>query len=196
MNNFADRINEEEFNQFRQGDQKSFRKIFDAYQQLIYKYILSYCKDTAEAEELVQEVFITLFINRLKIDNRAGIYPYLFVVAKRMTISNFKRKIVQSKYIHYLGSSWTEECYDTEKDLEASELLKNLQSIIRRLPARQQEVFYMNRFESLSYEEIAHKTGLSIHTVKNHLVAASKRVKWEVAKIYILLLIIKIFFVD
>lgn len=193
MSDFGEGITDEEFNRFKSGEQNAFRKIFDAYQQIIYKYILSYCKNSEEAEELVQEVFVLLFVNRLKIDNAAGIYPYLFVVAKRMTISNFKRKIVQSKYLDHLSYSWKEECSDTEKDLDASELSTALRRIIEKLPSRQQEIYCLNRFEDLSYQEIADKIGVSKNTVKNHLIAASKTVKWKIAKLYIQSLLI-IFF--
>ena len=195
MSDFGKGITEEEFNRFKDGEQSAFRKIFDAYQHLIYKYILSYCKNAEEAEELVQEVFVLLFVNRLKINNATGIYPYLFVVAKRMTISNFKRKVVQSKYLNHLSYNWIEECSDTEKDLDASELSTVLQSIIAKLPSRQQEIYCLNRFEDLSYQEIADKIGLSKNTVKNHLIAASKTVKWKIAKLYTQLLMI-IFFLD
>ena len=171
---------------FKSGDQSAFRRIFNVYYKTIYYYALRFLKREEEAEELVQEVFIMLFLNRTKIDDASAIYPYLYTIAKRLVISDFRKKIVESKYDAYLENVWSEEDKQTEESMDSKELSILWDKAIASLPSKQKEIYALSKFEGLSYQEI------SKNTVKNHLLTASKTVKLIMKGIYLLVLLIRI----
>lgn len=186
MSKHIHHLSEDEFLNFKAGNHTVFRKIFDSYNQQVYNYTYSFCKNHEEAEELVQEVFIALYLNREKIEHHLGLYPYLSVVAKRLTISLFRRKIVESRFEEHLKIGWEEGSKSTESRLDSNELNHIWTGAIKSLPHKQKEVYEMNKLDGLSYQEIAEKIGVSKNTVKNQLIMASKKIKLIVKSAYLL----------
>ncbi len=184
MRDLKNTISKTDFKDFKKGCQAAFKLIFNLYHRILYSYVLGYCKNADEAEELVQEAFVTLFLQRSKFRSPDGIYPFLFTSVKRLMISSFRKKVVRMKYDEYLKQHWREECEQTENQLDSAELSGVLESVIEALPERQREVYTLNKFEDLSYQDIAALLGVSKNTVKNHLTAASRTVRDKIEKAY------------
>lgn len=182
-----------DFESFKGGAQSTFRFIFDSYHQLLYTYIHSFCGDDAETEDIIQEAFVALYVNRMKLENADGIYPYLLTSAKRITISNFRKKVVRTNYRDYIKQTWQEDSLQTEETLKERELSTLLTQVVDQLPNKQREVYRLNKFENLSYHDISKKLGISKNTVKNHLVAASASVKGKMEKIYLFVIFFNFF---
>lgn len=179
-------IAEAEFQRFLAGEELGFRQVFDRYQQILYRYAVSVARCDFEAEEVVQEAFIQLFKGRRQLNTHAQIYPYLFVIVKRMLIANFRKKVVQAKYQKYLGQDWDEGCMATQQGLELNELNGLLQTAMDNLSPKEQEAFRLNKLQGLSYDDISAHTGTSRHTVKNQIIAASKKIRLQLEKYYFL----------
>jgi len=190
----SNKLTQEEFLGFKSGNCNTFKKVFEIYHRVIYKYVISYCKINEEAEEIIQEIFTNLYLNRDKIEELNGIYPYLFTLAKRMTITNFKHSLVKSKYNLYLKYTWKESYDQIEESMSAAELSIILENIINELPPKQQEIYRLKSNKNLSYKQIAEKIGISQNTVKNHLVAAYKTVKLKISKSDLYILIIYFYY--
>ena len=182
-------IFESDFQQFTLGDQRAFQKIFNIYYKILYYYAIGFVKRNEEAEELIQEVFVMLFLNRTKIDKADAIYPYLFTITKRLVISSFRKKVIESKFETYLGRSWSEQDKGTEEYMDGKELDLLWNQAIASLPAKQKEIYSLSKFEGLSYQEIADKIGISKNTVKNHLLTASKTIKLIMKGVYLIILL-------
>lgn len=184
MSNPKQVISDEEFQQFRKGTHASFQKLFDLFNRQLFSYIFAFTKSKEDTEELLQESFVALFTNRHHIQSPSGIYPYLFVIAKRMLISDFRKKVVRAKFQNYLSSSWTEASSETEELLDGRDLSSAVEQLMRTLPQKEQEVFLLSKFHGMSYQEIAEYSGISKNTVKNQLISASKKIKWKIKKSY------------
>ena len=184
MNNQHLGLSEEEFQLFKTGDHSSFQKVFNLFNKQVFSYIFAFTKSKEDSEELVQESFVSLFTNRNNILHKEGIYPYLFVIAKRMLISDFRKKVVRSKYQSHLSLSWCEETSETQELLDEKDLYFTLESLMETLPIKEQEVFRLSKLHGMSYQEIAEKSGTSKNTVKNQLISASKKIKWKLKKAY------------
>lgn len=193
INSIGLTLTQEEFILFKQGNQIAFQKVFSAHFDVLFFYALKFLKQREETEELIQEVFVSLFINREQITNQLGLYPYLFTITKRKVITNFRRKVIKAKFEIHLKQNWNEEIQGTSELLNVRELYGVLQRAIDSLPTKQREVYFLSKFEGLSYQEIADKIGVSKNTVKNHLIIASKRVKLIISSIYLLLLLFNVF---
>lgn len=178
-------ITEQELESFKQGCELSFRLIYDRYHQILYRYSLSVAASEFDAEEAVQETFIQFFKNRDKIDTPAGIYPYLFSLTKRFLIIRFRQKVVKAKYNQHLEINWNGATNSTEDIIRERDLHSLLERYVNMLPPKQKQVYQLRREKGLSYDEISIILGISINTVKNHLIAASKKIKPIIEKHYL-----------
>lgn len=173
---------------FKRGDQRAFEKIFEAYQPLIASYVLGFTHSLEESEEICHEAFVKLYLKREQIASSDGVYPYLFTIAKRITISNFRKKVSHKKYEDCLKNSWQEAVDDTREQIAAREFEKAIDHEVQLLPLKQREVYLLNKRQELSYLEIANLMGISINTVRNHLVGAVKQLKLRLAEYHVSLL--------
>ncbi len=182
--NSIDILTEEEFDLFKRGEEKVFRKIFDCYNQMLYSYAHAFTKSAFEAEEAVQESFIQLFRAATSLQSPSQVYPFLFVVTKRTLIKSFRKKVSQAKYSRHLQHMWTERSTCTQEQLDVNELNSLVQAAMRGLSVKEKEVFTLNKLSGLSYDEISDYTGASRNTIKNQIISASKKIRLTLEKYY------------
>ncbi len=180
---------------FEEGDERAFSRIFDLYYDLIFQKVFRFCRNKEEAEEITQEAFIQLFMHRDKIKDCDGFFPYLYITAKRLAISFYRKKVVRQEYQNEWKKNWQEYDQPTEVALDGKYLKGILSEVLEELPPQQQLIYRMNKLEGYSYQEIAEKAGLSKNTVRNHLSLASKFIRLKLEKIlFLAMLIYKLFF--
>ncbi|NPE45702.1 sigma-70 family RNA polymerase sigma factor [Sphingobacterium prati] len=173
----------DDFRLLQAGDQSVFGVVFNYWQPIIYFKVRQLCKTDSDAEEVTQEVFIEFYLKRTQLSNPESIFPFLFTIAKRMAISNFRKSLIRSNYLQSLGQTWLESSFSLQEELDARELEVILESIIEQLPPQQQAIYRRSKFEEQSYQEIADEEGLSKNTVRNHMSLASKFVRFKLDKI-------------
>lgn len=176
-----------DFKAFKDNDQKAFKKVFECYHASLFRYISSLTQASEEAEEIVQEGFILLYLHKHKIERAEDIYPYLFTIVKRLTISHFRRQTTSAKYLEELKIHWNEREDSTANTLAEHEIRDVLHQSINMLPERQKQVYTMNKLEDKSYQEIADDLGLSRNTVKNQIIAATKIIRLKLSKYHLLI---------
>lgn len=171
-----------DFLQFQTGNQIIFREIFDRYNKSIYHYAYTILKDEYETEEVVQNSFIQLFKVKHTLTTPQSIYPYLFVITKRMVATTFRKRILRAKQQDIHHHIWEEQCDHTEEAIYSNDLNRILLNFIDKLPPKQREIYLLNKIEGYSYEEISQFTGSSKNTIKNQLINASKKIRTQLAK--------------
>lgn len=179
---------------FQQGDERVFECVYNTYFDIVLEKVYRLCHDVSVAEGIVQESFVQLFLNREKLKDPEGIYPYLYTVSRRLAISHFRKKIHQEQYQEYCADIWTESTHESQKRIEDKNLMDVLQKAIDELPRQQGLVYRMNKLEDKSYREIAETIGLSKNTVRNHIANASKVIRLKLHNLLILLILLKICF--
>lgn len=184
----------EEFERFQMADGRVFRKIFDNYQPSLLEKVCRLTSSAAEAEEIVQEVFVQLFLKRNEIPAAEAIFPFLYVVAKRLAISNFRKEVIRKQYRMDSGNIQLNTSPCGHIQLEHKEHEQMLQKAIDALPAQQKRIYQMNKLEEKSYKEIAEHIGISRNTVRNHLTAACSFVKLRLQKILFTLTILLVLY--
>ncbi len=179
-----------DFKAFKDNDQKAFKKVFECYHASLLRYISGLTQVCEDAEEIVQEGFVLLYLHKHKLQRTEDIYPYLFTIVKRLTISYFRRQTTSAKYIQELRIHWNEQEDSTANTLAENEIWEALHSSIEELPERQKQVYTMNKLEDKSYQEIADDLGLSRNTVKNQIIAATKVIRLKLSKYHLLIFFI------
>jgi RNA polymerase sigma-70 factor (ECF subfamily) len=169
------------------GDLKAFETLFNDYYEKLAYYAYQYLKDKDSAEDVVQELFSKLWINRDKLSVNTSINAYLYGAVRNACLNQIKHQKVKEGY---LSSSVFPTEYDSfiPNEIDAKELDRIIQSSIIDLPPERQKIFLLSRNQGLKYQEIAEKLGISVKTVEAQM-GKSLRFLRERLKEYLLVLI-------
>ncbi len=164
----------------RASDGGAFEQLFRAYCQPLINFARRYVKDLAIAENVVQDIFLTVWSNRSQLDPSLSIKTYLFTAVKNQALKHLRHSDVERKSTEYLrlseASPKTPEDEWREKEVAAS-----LHQAIEGLPERCRLIFSMNRFDRLTYAEIAQVEEISIKTVETQMGRALKFLRTHLA---------------
>ncbi len=179
----------------KKGDMLAFDTIYERYCKRLYGFVLRYIKQEADAEEIVQEVFIKIWEARSKIDVYSSFESFIFTIAYNTTISLLRKRVNEKKYLEHLGSlQQFDNGNEIIDEIQFNELNEKVQSLLNELSPRQKEIFLLSREEGLTHDEIAKRLNISANTVKNHMVAALSFLKSNIdSKLIINLLFIHLF---
>jgi RNA polymerase sigma-70 factor (family 1) len=162
--------NDEELMQEIKADNMfAFDTLYKKYSRRLYKFSFSILKSTEDSENIVQDVFLSLWENRHKVEKNASIKYYVFTIAQNSAVSLIRKKARESNYIDFLK---LQQCLTQEPvnlEIEYNELTKELNDIVNNLPQRQKEVYILHRVKGLKYQEIAEMLNISVNTIENHM---------------------------
>ncbi len=162
--------NKELLLQLREGDRVAFYNIYERYCNRLYGFVFRYIKQEADAEGIVQEVFIKVWESRSKIDIYSSFEAFLFTIAYNATISLLRKRVTEKKYLEHLKSiQQINTTPDLTDEIYFNELNSKVQKLLDKLTPRQKEIFQLSRDKGLSHNEIAEKLNISVNTVKKHI---------------------------
>lgn len=190
-------INTELLQKAAQGDEPSFAALYRYGVKRLGTYLLQLTRSQETAEEITQEVFISLWRSRQKLAEIRDFDNYLFIVARNRAMSEFRRLALEKKLHTTLRQANDQTTNSFAIENEEAELRRKLQAChqqaIEQLPARQKQVYLLSRESDLSRKEIAEKLGIAPETVKASLAAAVRSVqahmKTEMGTLYFLALL-------
>ena len=162
--------------QLKLSDHKAFNSLYELYWRQVYNFCRLYLNNHTVAEEVVQEVFITLWESRSSINEEENFKGLLFIIT-RNRIFNHHRKSVNEDFYKMTVLSAMENSYNMEEEIEARNLSDYIDRLINELPPRRREIFNLSRKEHKSYKEIAGELGISEKTVENQISEALKYLK-------------------
>lgn len=151
-----------------------YNNAVDKYADAIYRFVLKNLKDEEEAKDIVQDVFVKLWLNHAEVNSEKQ-KSYLFTLAYRQTI-DFVRK--QKHVQDFYGNR---EVF-TEANFEYFDIQEILHKAVNSLPADQKAVVLLRDFEGYSYQEIAEITKLTEAQVKVYIFRARKTMKIYLSK--------------
>lgn len=155
----------------QKDDRVAFYNIYERYSKRLYGFVLRYIKQKEDAEEIVQEAFLKIWESRNKIDAYGSFESFLFTIVYNTTISLLRKRINEKKYLEHVKSlQHPESSPDLIDEIQFNELNERVHSLLNELTPRQQEIFQLSREHGLSHDEIAKKLGISVNTVKKHMV--------------------------
>ena len=159
-----------------------FKESFDLYFERVVAYVYGYCRDRESAKNIAQDCFVAFWENIDKVESSRTPLPYLFFVAKNMTLNYLKHNAVKDKYNSYCAKREIELQY---KALNSSVLDFVMERELERLISKSmeqmkepvRETFYLSRFRSMTNEEVAKYLGISVKTVEYRISSALRIVK-------------------
>jgi RNA polymerase sigma-70 factor, ECF subfamily len=154
-----------------EGDKREFEKIFFEFFGLLFSLSFQYTRNKTVSEDMAQDAFVKLWENRLNLKTDSNIRNFLYTVTKNNCLNYLRDAQISQKHLgriqrtelkyaeeslQKLGNSW----------VEFDELRGQLHNALEKLPPDLREVFMMNRYEGLTYKQVAVKLNIAEKTVE------------------------------
>lgn len=159
------------------GDVAAFKYIFQKHRNKVYSIALGFAETGAAAEDMVQEVFMKLWINKAKLAGVENFEAYLNTVTRNHLL-NYLRKLANDHLLYQkLFNQYTGQTEELSDNIVYHELENMVRKAVNQLPPQQKRVYNFCRVEGLKHEEIAEKMGIARSTVKGHMVEALSNIR-------------------
>ncbi|MEP7257825.1 MAG: RNA polymerase sigma-70 factor [Flavitalea sp.] len=175
------------------GDEEAFRVLYDHYGKKALTIARKMLHAEAEAMDVLQEVFIKIWINRGKLSQVDNFSAYFNAITRNYLFNVLRKKLNEQSVLTELTSNSHSAGADKHDPVTIRQLRDVLNNAIHKLPPRQQTVFELSRLEGLKQEDIAARLQISRETVKRHLAEAVRNLRSMLASethVIVLLLVI------
>lgn len=173
--------------QIKVGDLKAFEQLFKAYHKPLLVYATTIIKDGDESQDVVQQVFVTVWKNRTSIEIHTSVRAFLYRAVYNACLNKIKQQAVRTSYAKEV--QLTNRTATVTETIHQKELQQKIDEAIGQLPDQCGKIFKMSRYDNLKYQEIADNLALSIKTVENQMGKALKLMR-EKLKEYLPFLIL------
>ncbi len=151
------------------GDEKSFRQLFDQYWDTVYNTSFAFTKSSALAEELTQDIFLKIWMQREKLSGIEKFKDYLFIIARNHIFNELRKKVHEQSFADHLFNYFEETANTPEQQFLLRETEQLINEAVKQLPSQQQLIYCLSRQQGLCHQEIADKLHISTNTVKSHI---------------------------
>lgn len=150
------------------GDTAAFRALYDLYFDRLAAFVFKLCKLESVTEDIVQEVFLKIWVNRASLAQVSNLEGYIFTIAHHRVMDHLRALSRETRLREMIAT--TDHSSDLpESPLQLKELQHLIQAALAELSPQKQQVFFLYKYQGLSHDEIAAAMGLAKSTVKNHL---------------------------
>jgi len=141
-------------------------QLYDRYSQVVYAVAMRVLRDTAAAEDVLQEVFMQLWRNPAAFDSsRGNLAPWLAVIARNRAVDVLRKRRPQDD----ISEVTLAVLPDMAGDADRAQVAEKVRSVLKDMPQPQRSALEMAYFEGYSHSEIAQKTGEPLGTVKTRI---------------------------
>jgi len=154
-----------------------FEEVYDLFWSKLYSVAYNYFRDKTTAQELVQDVFVTLWVKREHLGHVEDLSAYLFRAMKNRIYDQFDKMASREKLARHAQQLFSEETHTTEETVAYDETLDLLNREIDKLPYTTRTIFRLSRFDRYTNEEIATRLHVSGKAVEYHITQALKKLR-------------------
>lgn len=170
----------------RQGSHEAFETVFVAYYNKTKAFIDGYIKSEQDAEELAEDLFVTLWMNHPSIDTSKSFDSYLHTIARNAALNFLKHKYVEDAYVSNLSDA--PHTSTSEEDLIAKELGLLVDDFVEKMPEQRKQIYILSRKEGLNNAEIAERLNTTKRNVESQLSLALKEIRKVISGFFLSLL--------
>lgn len=160
----------------KRDNKAAFTEVVNRYSDILFRFIHRRTDNFEDSQDIVQEIFTSLWKNRDRIIIKDSLYPYLFQSAKYKVIDLLitKQKEIKQSSEYSINKHI---CYNTEEELLAKELADLIKKHVDKMPNSMKKAFTLSRYEAMSIKDIAGQLSLSEQTVKNNISLAISKLR-------------------
>lgn len=158
-------------------DLHSFNTLYNETYQRFVRFAYGYIKDEALAEDVVSEAFTTYWVNKDTLSTNSNPKAYILTVVKNKCLNHLQHLQVKHRAEQEISEheEWRMSVNINSLDacnpdfIFSDEISSLIDSTLDRMPAKTKEIFTLNRYEGLSYTEIAQKLGMNSKSIEYHM---------------------------
>jgi RNA polymerase sigma-70 factor (ECF subfamily) len=177
---------EEIIRRLKSDDKSALDDLFGCYYPRLYLFSKSILKIDNEIDDILQEVFVKIWLNRQKIGNAETFNAYIFTITKNGVLNLIRKNLRDHTFRDQLFLRSVAEEYQLENQLEFEEIKAGIDQIVAKLPEKRQQIFILSRTDGLSNKEISQQLNISEKTVEDHITHAIKQIKRSMKEMGIL----------
>jgi RNA polymerase sigma-70 factor (ECF subfamily) len=180
------KIDADLIDKIQSGDQAAFKELFDTYHKPVFRLCQRMLRDSQEAEDMTQDVFLKVFLQIKKFRGESSVSTWLYRIAVNMCLNRLRRK----KYTRFLSLDFLlEKGSQPAQEPERGPLARLTQkekktavwNAVDSLPKNQRVAVILNHYMDFSYDEIAETMGLSSASVRSLLFRGKKSLQKRLA---------------
>lgn len=158
----------------RDGDQRAFRDLMEAYRSAFYGVARRYAGSHADADDILQEAFVKVFQNLGGLTQPEAFFPWARRIIVNTALDHLRSRRRALRHETPPPQRFAEDYADfrlepPDRAVERREFYHRLEKAIRSLPPRQREIVILHDVEGLSTEEVAERCGCPPATVRSNL---------------------------
>lgn len=166
----------------RKGDESAFKVLYDRHWPEVYTMVYRRLGDEEATKDIVQDIFVNLWLSMKEIIVESTLAPYLNKAARNRTISFYKKNIASFSRNNIFQDEQVQ--HSVELNMEALELEAFFNQEIAEMPDNMRKAFVLSRQENKSIREIAEELSLSEQTIKNNISQALERLRKKTKSYY------------
>lgn len=163
----------------KRGDKKAFEAIVDRYLDKMKRYARKFFFNSSDIDDLVQEVFLKVYVNINSFDENRKFSPWIYRIAHNEFVNAIKKKVHEKFFRIDLDIFFPhpEAKENLEKDADYFFTQKILDKYLKEINVKYREVLILHFFEDMNYTEIAEILEIPISTVGVRLSRAKEKIK-------------------
>lgn len=165
------------FLRIKQDDMPSFNLLFNKYWERLYLFVYRKLDSEDDAKDIIQNIFISIWLKRHQIVIQSTLESYLFSIARYELLSFISKSIKTKQKQELLLHTILPEFEELLTPQQAHAMDQLVDTEVEKLPARMKQIFQMTREQNLTIREISHQLHLSEQNVRNQLNTAISKVK-------------------
>jgi len=164
------------FERVKNHDKQAFEMLFKKYYLRLCHFAFQYANSMSDAEELVQELFVSIWENRSTIQISTSFKSYLYQSVKNRGLNTVRNKKRRNAHLQILEKP-SEQPSAADRNIAVKDINERLFNALELLPPKCQRIFQMSRLEGLKHKEIAEKMNIKEKTVENQIGIALRKLK-------------------
>lgn len=175
----------------KKGNPESFREVF----RLLYPRLKQYCRlfvpEDEEADDIIQECFLTLWEKRSSLDSGKKIESLLFVMVRNRCFNYLKQRKVEYRNVAPEALSFSElqhlyqiDMIEKEEKTMEEMLMQSFREAVDSLPSKMKTVYIRCKIEGKKQKEVAEELGISIKMVEKQISKAKNQIEKQLRNKY------------
>ena len=160
-----------------EGDENAFGQLFKAYYNHLGEFIMRITESEPLTQEIVQDVFLKIWINRNMLAEIDCFKAYLFVVARNHAFNCLKQVAMEKSRKKEWVNTVLRQASNNVEETDTIDTDNLIDEVVELLPPQQKKVYTLSRKEGIRQKEIARELNISLETVKKHMVLALRFLK-------------------
>lgn len=165
------------FDLIAEGDPQAYETLYNAYFGPIFSTALVYGKMRELAQDVVQQVFLSVWEKRSGLKEVKDPIAWLHTAARFQVMNAFRKSLYNEKYLEHLKKAASEKQDSLDDRLIKNEQQELLTRIVVSLPPKQLEIYRLSREKGLTYAQIGQQLGLTRETIKDYMAQALKNIR-------------------